>query len=368
MLPNRAYIISKPSPPLKSLAPKLLQWFRHSGRHDLPWQLHPEPYRVWVSEIMLQQTQVKTVIPYYERFTQHFPHLAALADAPLDEVLHLWSGLGYYARARNLHKTARIIHHDYGGVFPADINTLITLPGIGRSTAGAILALSQGQRHPILDGNVKRVLARYHGIVGWPGDKTVEDRLWQIADKETPQKNVDDYTQAIMDLGATVCTRNRPACPLCPLAQDCHAQIHGLQAVLPERKRKKTLPVKQTIFVIIENKRGEILLQRRPPAGIWGGLWGLPECAVDEDLAAWLKRQFGSRVDRLTELQPLRHTFSHFHLDIRPYRAKLRVNDVAIRDDATDCWYRPGSQTRIGMATPIRKILLALAAQAGVVT
>ncbi len=348
-------------PSVNSLARKLLKWFRHSGRHDLPWQQRADPYRVWVSEIMLQQTQVKTVIPYYERFMLRFPDLLTLAAAPIDEVLHLWSGLGYYARGRNLHKAARIIETDHAGKFPADIKTLITLPGIGRSTAGAILALSQGQNHPILDGNVKRVLTRYHGITGWPGDKAVEDKLWRIAKAETPKQNVADYTQAIMDLGATVCTPSRPACQGCPLAGECHAFIHGLQTELPTRKKKKLLPVRQTIFAIIENSQGEVLLQRRPPAGIWGGLWSLPECPIDEDIPAWLKRHFGSKVDGLTELQPLRHTFSHFHLDIHPYRAKLRAQDLAIRDEEAVRWYRPDSQTRLGMAAPVKKILLALA-------
>lgn len=309
---------------------------------------------------MLQQTQVKTVLPYYERFMLSLPNLQALALAPMDEVLHLWSGLGYYARGRNLHKAAQIINTDHAGKFPTDIDTLITLPGIGRSTAGAILALSLGQIHPILDGNVKRVLTRYHGISGWPGDKSVEDKLWRIAATETPKQNVADYTQAIMDLGATVCTRSRPACHSCPLAEECHAFTYGLQTELPTRKKKKLLPVKQTIFAIIENNRGEVLLQRRPPAGIWGGLWSLPECPLDEDIPAWLKKHFGSKVGGLTALQPLRHTFSHFHLDIRPYRAKLQAYDFAVRDEDAACWYRLDSQTRLGMAAPVKKILLAL--------
>jgi A/G-specific adenine glycosylase len=344
---------------LKRLSPDLLKWFRHSGRHDLPWQQDKNPYRVWVSEIMLQQTQVKTVIPYYERFMQRFPDVDTLAAAPVDEVLHLWSGLGYYARGRNLHKAARLIMSDFGGVFPDDIDKLMSLPGIGRSTAGAILALGLQQVHPILDGNVKRVLTRYHGINGWPGDKLVEDKLWVIAAQETPRRNIADYTQAIMDLGATVCTRNKPRCDFCPLSVHCFARTHNQQSELPTRKKSKQLPVRQTVLVIIENKRGEVLLQRRPPAGIWGGLWSLPECPSNEALPAWLNKRFGSKVTTLTALQPLRHTFSHFHLDIHPYRAKLRANDVAVRDEDT-CWYRPDSQTRLGMAAPITKLLSTL--------
>lgn len=314
---------------------------------------------MWVSEIMLQQTQVKTVIPYYERFMQRFPDVATLAAAPVDEVLHLWSGLGYYARGRNLHKAARLIMSDFGGVFPDEIDMLMSLPGIGRSTAGAVLALGLQQVHPILDGNVKRVLTRYHGVEGWPGDKSVEDRLWDIAALETPGRHIADYTQAIMDLGATVCTRSKPLCERCPLAAHCYARIHGQQSELPTRKKSKQLPVRQTVLAIIENKRGEVLLLRRPPAGIWGGLWSLPECPSDEALPEWLNRCFGSKVTTLTALQPLRHTFSHFHLDIHPYRAKLRANDVAVRDEHT-CWYRPDGQTRLGMAAPIAKLLSTL--------
>ncbi len=314
---------------------------------------------MWVSEIMLQQTQVKTVIPYYKRFMQRFPDIATLAAAPVDEVLHLWSGLGYYARGRNLHKAACLVMSDFGGVFPDEIDKLMSLPGIGRSTAGAVLALGLQQVHPILDGNVKRVLTRYHGVEGWPGDKSVEDRLWDIAAQETPRRHIADYTQAIMDLGATVCTRSKPLCERCPLATHCYARIHEQQSELPTRKKSKQLPVRQTVLAIIENKRGEVLLQRRPPAGIWGGLWSLPECPPDESLPEWLNRRFGSKVTALTKLQPLRHTFSHFHLDIQPYRAKLRANDVAVRDEDT-CWYRPDGQTRLGMAAPISKLLSTL--------
>ncbi len=345
---------------MKKLSPDLLKWFDHAGRHDLPWQQSVNPYRTWVSEIMLQQTQVKTVIPYYNRFMQRFPDLQSLGRAPIDEVLHLWSGLGYYARGRNLHKTAQIIISEYAGIFPTIIDVLITLPGIGRSTAGAILALSQNQRHPILDGNVKRVLTRYHGITGWPGDKQVEQQLWKLAEQETPKKQVAEYTQAIMDLGATLCTRTRPACDRCPLANACYTCAHNLQTSLPTRKGKKTLPLKQAIFVIIENKLGEILLQKRPPTGIWGGLWSLPECPMDTDILTWLKQQFGSTVSQLTELPSRRHTFSHFHLEIRPYRAMLRATKLAVRDEGEVRWYHPGKPTRLGMAAPVKKILLAL--------
>jgi A/G-specific adenine glycosylase len=341
---------------VNSFAPKLLKWYRRSGRHDLPWQQHPGTYRVWVSEIMLQQTQVATVIPYYHRFIKRFPDVRSLARARIDSVLHLWSGLGYYARARNLHKTAGIINREFAGVFPSEIETLMQLPGIGRSTAGAILSLSLGQSHPILDGNVKRVLCRYHGIQGWPGNRDVEEKLWEIAARQTPRKQTADYTQAIMDLGATVCTRTRPSCGRCPVADGCYAYRHGIQAQLPARKAMKILPVKQTVFTILENRRGEILLEKRPPAGIWGGLWSLPECPAREDIPAWIKRQFGSTVAGLKELKPLRHTFSHFHLDIRPYLAKFK-SEVSVSDRDNIFWYKPGDDNRLGLAAPVKKLL-----------
>jgi A/G-specific adenine glycosylase len=345
---------------LKHLARKLKKWHRNFGRHDLPWQQDRTPYRVWVSEIMLQQTQVKTVIPYYERFMRRFPDIKKLAAAPIDDVLHLWSGLGYYARARNLHKTARQIVEQHSGRFPEEIDTVCELPGIGRSTAGAILALSLQQRHPILDGNVKRVLARCYGITGWPGERNNEQLLWQIAEAETPVRNVDAYTQAIMDLGATVCTRTRPVCGECPLQNDCYAFEHQLQNKLPAPKPKKSMPVKQAVFVVIENSDGAILLQRRPPTGIWGGLWGLPECPANIAVPAWIKQQFGSKVETLKELASLRHTFSHFHLDIRPYHARTSKARIKVQDEDNLRWYRRGSRARLGMAAPVRQILSAL--------
>lgn len=323
----------------------------------MPWQSVRDPYRIWVSEIMLQQTQVKTVIPYYNRFMQQFPDVQVLANADLDEVLHCWSGLGYYARARNLHKTATIICKEFNGVFPVQIDQLMGLPGIGRSTAGAILALSHGQVQPILDGNVKRVLTRYHGIQGWPGERKTEQTLWEIAARHTPKTNVADYTQAIMDLGATVCKRTKPDCVLCPVATACYACQQELQSELPARKKKNSLPVKQIIFTIIENNNGEVLLEKRPPAGIWGGLWSFPECAVDENIAEWIKEKFGKTVSTLTANEQLRHTFSHFHLDILPYHAKLKSGDVAIRDQDRIIWYKPDNQAKLGLAAPVMKLL-----------
>jgi len=339
---------------------QLLKWYRRCGRHALPWQHPPDPYRVWVSEIMLQQTQVRTVIPYFRRFMARFPDVQALADADLDTVLHQWTGLGYYARARNLHRAARRIRDEHGGRIPDGLEQLRDLPGIGRSTAGAILALSRNRPHPILDGNVKRVLSRYHAVAGWPGQRRVEERLWELAARYTPKRRAAAYTQAIMDLGATVCTRARPACGECPVAAGCAARRRGQQSQFPGKKPARTLPVRQTCFTILENDAGRVLLQRRPPAGIWGGLWSFPECPADADVAAWIKRSFGSKVYGLRRETPLRHTFSHFHLDITPVRAVLRAPADAIRDEGDVVWVDPGRDLNLGVAAPVKKILESL--------
>jgi A/G-specific adenine glycosylase len=338
----------------------LLDWYRRCGRHDLPWQKDPDPYRVWVSEIMLQQTQVGTVIPFFQRFMARFPDVHSLAVAELDEVLHLWTGLGYYARARNLHRAASLVRDHHQGSLPENLEGLQALPGIGRSTAGAILALALNQCHPILDGNVKRVLARYHAVDGWPGHRAVEQRLWELARQYTPADTAADYTQAIMDLGATVCTRTSPLCHACPVASGCAALCLGRQQDFPGKKSKKAQPVKQVCFAIIENSQGEVLLQRRPPAGIWGGLWSFPECPVETDVAAWIKQMFGSTVYGLRRDTPLRHTFSHFHLDITPVRALMRMPPAALRDQGDTVWVAPGQELTLGVAAPVKKLLESL--------
>ena len=343
-----------------SFTEALLDWYRRCGRHDLPWQRDPDPYRVWVSEIMLQQTQVGTVIPYFLRFMARFPDVQSLATAELDEVLHLWSGLGYYARGRNLHRAARLVSERHGDRVPEDLDSLQALPGIGRSTAGAILALSRNRAHPILDGNVKRVLARYHALPGWPGRRDVEQRLWELAAHYTPGDRPAAYTQAIMDLGATLCTRTQPLCEACPVASGCAARRLERQQDFPERKPKNPPPVKQVCFAILENSHGEVLLQRRPPAGIWGGLWSFPECPVETDVAAWIKQVFGSTVCGLRRYAPLRHTFSHFHLDITPVRAVMRTPPAAIRDQGDTAWVTPGRELTLGVAAPVKKLLQSL--------
>ncbi|WJW75317.1 A/G-specific adenine glycosylase [Thiohalobacter sp. IOR34] len=340
-------------------ASRLLDWFDRHGRHDLPWQREPTPYRVWVSEIMLQQTQVTTVIPYYARFLQRFPSIEALATAAPDEVLHLWSGLGYYARARNLQHAAQQIVELHGGVFPTDFAAVEALPGIGRSTAGAILTLACGQRWPILDGNVKRVLARHRAVEGWPGRSAVLRQLWTLAEALTPRRRVAAYTQAIMDLGATLCRRARPDCAACPLAADCRARIEGRQAELPAPRPRRELPVRATRMLLLVNQGGEVLLQRRPPAGLWGGLWCLPE--IDEPQAAvedWCLRRLGLRVAGVSAWPPLRHSFSHFHLDITPLRVSV-AKDPALRvmEDGGRVWYNVRSPDARGLAAPVQRLL-----------
>jgi len=331
----------------------VLDWFDQHGRTDLPWQAHKSPYHTWISEIMLQQTQVTTVIPYFQRFIERFPDVHALAQAPLDEVLHLWTGLGYYARARNLHKAANIISQDLEGRFPQTVRELEQLPGIGRSTAGAILSIACGKRAAILDGNVKRVLARFHAIEGWPGQTAITRRLWELAEEYTPEQRVGDYTQAMMDLGATLCTRSKPSCPLCPLQQQCKALALGLSHKLPSPRPRKTLPVKQTQMLIIRNDAGQILLTQRPPSGIWGGLWSLPEVQDLRDADA----ELGLQIESASALEPLRHTFSHYHLDITPLLVQLKAPADSVMEGPPALWYNTSQPQNIGLAAPVKRLL-----------
>ena len=342
---------------------KLLRWFAHHGRKDLPWQKNPTAYRVWVSEIMLQQTQVSAVIPYYQRFMRRFPSLKQLAQAGQDEVLHYWSGLGYYARARNLHKTAQRIRQDHGGRFPRELGQLVALPGIGRSTAGAILALAFGQCHPILDGNVKRVLTRYYAIEGWPEQRSVNTRLWALAERLTPPQNPGAYTQAIMDLGATVCRRSSPVCAQCPLRTGCAACRAARVSEFPYPKPKRRLPLRHTRMLVLVNTKGQVLLQKRPPAGIWGGLWSLPECASAQQAETWCAQQTGLQTGSLVELPQVLHVFSHFQLAITPVRIDvLRCQQQVMEVDGF-LWYNSGSKPKIGMAAPVKRIIRAVLQQ-----
>ena len=343
-----------------SFSARLLDWYGRHGRHGLPWQNDRTPYRVWLSEIMLQQTQVGTVIPYFERFVVHYPDVAALAAAAQDEVLHLWSGLGYYSRARNLHRCAQLVMERHGGEFPRDLEQMIALPGIGRSTAAAILAQACELPHAILDGNVKRVLARYHALPGWTGEATVEKRLWQLAEQHLPRSDVRDYTQAIMDLGATLCARSRPRCGDCPLAGDCAAFASGRVNEFPSPRPKRVVPRRSTFFLVIENDKGEVLLERRPPSGIWGGLWCFPEMA-DEDALQPRLTALGLADGRIeARLPSIAHSFTHFHLDIQPLRVSADTTAFEVRDDAALRWYSPADSTRIGLSAPVTRLLTSL--------
>jgi len=341
-----------------SFSSQLLTWYSKHGRHDLPWQQNRSLYRVWVSEIMLQQTQVVTVIPYFERFMARFPSIQALADASQDDVLHLWTGLGYYARARNLHKAAQLVRDNYKNLFPENFDEVLALPGIGRSTAGAILAQALGQRHVILDGNVKRVLTRLYAIEGWPGKKTIENQLWELAESLTPEKNLTDYTQAIMDLGATACAR-KPTCTTCPVTELCRAHEQGSMADYPTPKKRKTLPVKATQMLILQNENGDVLLQQRPPSGIWGGLWSLPEYDnATDNIEQWCQQQLGLLIDEL-EIQPVfRHTFSHFHLDITPIACRLKSPANHVMEAGNRVWYNTQQPESLGLPAPVVKILM----------
>jgi len=334
----------------------LLAWFDRHGRHDLPWQHPRTPYRVWVSEIMLQQTQVSTVIPYFECFMARFPDITTLANANQDEVLHLWTGLGYYARARNLHQAAQRIRDEHQGQFPRDFDAVLALPGIGRSTAGAILAQALDQRYAILDGNVKRVLTRHHAISGWPGSKAVEKRLWELAEAATPSQRVADYTQAIMDLGATVCSRS-PDCAVCPLIESCQAYVESDPRVYPTPKPRKTLPVRQTTMLMLQNPEGLLLLEQRPAAGIWGGLWSLPECPPDMDPAVYCQSSLGLVMQKAETGTRLRHTFSHFHLEITTLRARVVPIDQAVMEGRPQVWYNCRQPDVRGLPAPVKTLL-----------
>lgn len=390
---------------------KILKWFDQHGRKDLPWQHNPTPYRVWVSEIMLQQTQVTTVIPFYLRFMKRFPTLTHLAKSPIDAVLREWTGLGYYARARNLHRTAQIILKEHKGIFPSNFDDVVALPGIGRSTAGAILSLSQNQRLPILDGNVKRVLSRLFAIEGWPGAPMVEEKLWTLSEALTPTKRVNHYTQAIMDLGATLCTRSQPNCDLCPVQNECQAKKREEIHLFPASKPKKEKPIQNAhLLIILDPIQNSIFLQQRPSQGIWGGLWSFPEYPKELDspkktdrlkepeypkelkspkeidskepkypkekeIIAWCKSTLNMSVQKKKNLPSFRHTFSHYHLDIHPKLYYLKISSGTTRKIASGTpktsnksttalkksyWHPLGKPLKKGVAAPIKRILESL--------
>ncbi len=342
-----------------SFSDRVLSWFDSSGRHDLPWQHPREPYRVWLSEIMLQQTQVQTAIPYFERFVRELPTLAALAQADEDRVIALWAGLGYYARARNLHKAARLCVERHGGELPTDFEALSALPGIGRSTAGAILAQAHGLLFPILDGNVKRVLCRYHGVAGWPGSTTVEKQLWELAQANLPMQRLADYTQAIMDFGATLCTRSDPSCVLCPLQDGCVALREGRIAELPESRPGKPLPERRTLMLLLRDDGGRVLLTRRPGTGVWAGMWSLPEVTDHDEARLFVARHSDADFEANTPLPLIEHTFSHYRLHIAPLLWRDATPASRIGDNAQR-WQPLEALDEVGLPAPVRKLLLAI--------
>ncbi len=343
----------------KQFQQKMLAWFTSSGRKHLPWQQTKSPYPIWLSEIMLQQTQVATVIPYFERFIQHFPTLSSLAKADIDEVIMLWSGLGYYARARNLHRCALSVEKEYLGKFPKDLSLLQNLPGIGRSTAGAILALAFGQPAAILDGNVKRVLARFHTISGWSGLNKVSEQLWALAEHYTPKnKHIGQYTQAMMDLGALVCTRIQPKCAECPLQSHCQAYAENSVANYPSPKPRKTIPCRTIKMLILVNEHQEILLEKRPPVGIWGGLWSLPECSLTENVKNFCQKHYHCEIENPKKEHPLlKHTFSHFQLEIRPVVIHVKQWHPPLMESDRIVWYNKHQLAARGLAAPVKKLL-----------
>jgi len=351
---------------LSEISKKLLKWFDQHGRKNLPWQQDKTPYRVWISEIMLQQTQVATVIPYYEKFMLRFPNILDLANAAQDEVLSYWSGLGYYARARNLHKTAQIIRDDYSGQFPANFEDVVELPGIGRSTAGAILSLALNQHHVILDGNVKRVLSRLYEVQGWAGKVSVLNEYWALAERHTPKQRVADYNQAMMDLGASLCARGKNVqCQLCPLSANCAAFKSGSVANFPHSKPKKQIPVRKTHMLMLYHENYGVYLEKRPPVGIWGGLWSFPQYEDEQELADWCSKRWNYDAKSMKKWQKMRHTFSHFHLDITPVLVNVGNLNNFVMEEKTSVWYKLGQEKDRGYATPVMRLLDTLHTELG---
>lgn len=343
---------------------KLLRWFDKAGRHDLPWQQNKTPYRVWVSEIMLQQTQVNTVIPYFNKFIKRFPTIKHLACAEQDEVFHYWSGLGFYARARNLHKTAKIVYENFNGRFPNTIEGLCELPGIGRSTAGAILSLASNISAPILDGNVKRVLTRVFMIEGYPEDTKPKKQLWQLAETLSPSDRCGDFNQAMMDLGATLCAKSSPSCQRCPFKTNCQAHLTDNIADFPFKKTKTKVPKRETYFLIFYNKHNEILLEKRPPTGIWGSLWSFPECNQPSQLQALVNSLYGVKVKNIETLPSFKHLFTHFELTIHP-RLIFTQRGTVVMESNTKVWYNPNDALPGGIPKPVEKILQKLSTHIG---
>ncbi len=333
----------------------LISWQKKQGRHDLPWQKDHHLYATWLSEIMLQQTQVKTVIPYYKRFMSAFPTIQSLADASLDDVLSLWSGLGYYARGRNLHAAACWIRDHHKSEFPTDFDTVLNLSGIGRSTAGAILSLTDNQPYPILDGNVRRVYCRYFLVKGWVGKAQIQQQLWQLAEQLLPKTQAGQYNQALMDLGAMVCTHRKMQCQKCPLESGCKANKKGLQAEFPEKKVAKKIPTKKTKMLLLMNQQGHLFLTKNPPTGVWGGLWCFPRLTEQQNIEEWLAKQY-KKVQLIEKLEQREHVFSHFRLEIEPivFKVSIPINKVC---EAEEVWYDLDNPVTLGLAKPVTTLL-----------
>ncbi len=339
-------------------AARVIRWQKRHGRHDLPWQNTREPYRIWLAEVMLQQTQVATVMPYYQRFLGRFPDIDTLGRAPLDDVLEMWSGLGYYSRARNLHRAALTIVKEHAGRFPCAFDAVLALPGIGRSTAAAICVFAYGARHAILDGNVRRVFARYSGIEGHAGHAATLARLWQTGEQALPEHAVEAYTQGLMDLGSGVCTRARPKCELCPLEGECFARASGRIAELPAPRPRKSLPRRSTRMLVLLND-GEVLLEKRPNAGVWGGLWSLPEVETGAQVSVVCGQRYGVQIAAAVAMPPIAHAFTHFKLTIEPHR--IEVARVALYAAHPGVVWLPLAQAlNAAIPAPVRRILSAI--------
>jgi A/G-specific adenine glycosylase len=350
-----------PAADTDDFAGRLLAWFDQHGRSGLPWQQPRSAYRVWLSEVMLQQTQVATVIPYFERFVARFPDFRTLAAASIDEVLQLWAGLGYYARGRNLHRAAQQTVAEHGGEMPRDFEAVVALPGVGRSTAAAILAQAYGERHAILDGNVKRVLARHAAIAGWPGVPAVAARLWARSEALLPARRLADYTQALMDLGATLCTARKPACERCPVAADCAARLSGRIADFPSSKPRRARPQRRSLLLLVERDDGSLLLERRPPAGIWGGLWCPPVIDEAEPAETILRDRYGLHGSATQTLPSLHHAFTHFDLELLPTRVKVELSALRTAEQADRRWTTIAATAALGLPAPVRRLFDQLA-------
>ncbi|MEP7207287.1 MAG: A/G-specific adenine glycosylase [Casimicrobiaceae bacterium] len=340
-----------------AFADRVVAWHATHGRHDLPWQTTRDPYRIWLSEVMLQQTQVTAVIPYYHRFLEALPDVGALARAPLDVVLGLWSGLGYYRRARHLHEAAQVVMREHQGRFPRDADAIAALPGVGRSTAAAIAAFAFGTRGAILDGNVKRVFARHRGVEGFPGEPRVARVLWAAAESVLPACDIEAYTQAMMDLGATVCVRHRPRCERCPVAEDCIARLEQRVTALPTPRPNRTLP-ERSVRMLVLDAGGAVLLERRGTTGVWGGLWSLPELTMESDVRSVCASRYAVVADAAAcePLAPIDHAFTHFRLTIHPVHVRLARAPEAM-DGSDRAWVEPGATRSLGIPAPVRRLL-----------